>query len=55
LKAGDAFYEPADTPILHFDNYSEKEPMKFIAYYLTNGEDELIEILHTKKEKQCSL
>ncbi len=50
LKAGDAFYEPANTPIIHFDNYSEKEPMKFIAYYLTNGEDELIEILHTKKE-----
>ncbi len=50
LKAGEAFFEPADTPIVHFDNYSETEPMKFIAYYLTNGEDELIEMLHTKKK-----
>jgi len=45
LKAGDAFYEPADTPILHFDNYSEKEPMKFIAYYLLKDEKDLIELL----------
>ncbi|HPF50171.1 MAG TPA: cupin domain-containing protein [Draconibacterium sp.] len=50
LKAGEAFFEPADTPIVHFDNYSETEPMKFIAYYLTNGEDELIEMLHTKQK-----
>ncbi|MCB9012684.1 MAG: cupin domain-containing protein [Bacteroidales bacterium] len=45
LKAGDAFYEPADTPIIHFDNYSEKEPMKFIAYYLLKDEKDLIELL----------
>ncbi len=50
LKAGDAFYEPADTPILHFDNYSEKEPMKFIAYYLLNDEKELIELLPNRQE-----
>lgn len=48
LNAGDAFYEPADTPIIHFDNYSEKEPMKFIAYYLLNDEKELIELLPEK-------
>ncbi|MTI32761.1 cupin domain-containing protein [Cytophagales bacterium RKSG123] len=48
LKAGDAFFEPAETPIAHFDNYSNKEPMKFIAYYLLNGEKELIEILPPK-------
>ena len=50
LKAGEVFFEPAGTPIVHFDNYSETEPMKFIAYYLTNGEDELIEMLHTKQK-----
>ena len=48
LKAGDAFYEPANTPIIHFDNNSEKEPMKFIAYYLLNDEKELIELLPNK-------
>lgn len=48
LNAGDAFYEPADTPIIHFDNNSEKEPMKFIAYYLLNDEKELIELLPEK-------
>lgn len=50
LKSGDTFYEPAETPIIHFDNYSETEPMKFIAYYLTNGEEELIQILETEKQ-----
>lgn len=49
LHPGDAFYEPAETPIIHFDNYSETEPMKFVAYYLTNGEKELIEILPVNK------
>ncbi|GAB3175926.1 hypothetical protein GCM10027291_36760 [Telluribacter humicola] len=50
LRAGDAFFEPADTPILHFDNYSASQPMKFVAYYLLNGEKELIELLPKKKE-----
>lgn len=45
VKAGEAFYEPAETPIVHFDNASETEPMKFIAYYLLNGEKELITML----------
>ncbi len=49
LRPGEAFYEPAERPIIHFDNYSEKEPMKFVAYYLTNGEKELIDILPTEK------
>ena len=47
LKAGDAFFEPAEKPITHFDNYSETEPLKFIAYYLLDGEKELIELLPT--------
>ncbi len=48
LKAGEAFYEPVDTPIAHFDNISDKYPAKFIAYYLLNGEKELIEMLPEK-------
>jgi quercetin dioxygenase-like cupin family protein len=43
--AGSAVYEPADTVMLHFDNPSETEPLKFIAYYLLSGEQELIEML----------
>lgn len=50
LKTGDIFYEPAETPVTHFDNYSETEPMEFVAYYLTNGEKDLIEILKTKQK-----
>jgi quercetin dioxygenase-like cupin family protein len=50
LKSGDTFYEPAKTPVIHFDNCSDTEPMKFIAYYLTNGEKDLIEILPEKNE-----
>ncbi len=49
LKAGEAFYEPADTPIVHFDNNSDSEKMKFIACYLVNGEKDLIEILPSGK------
>ena len=48
LKAGDAFFEPADVPIIHFDNASEREPMRFIAYYLLNKETELIQMLPPK-------
>ena len=51
LKAGDAFYEPADTPIVHFDNYSDSEPMKFIAYYLLNDQKALIELLPEKSKE----
>mgnify|MGYP005751024259 CR=1 FL=1 len=49
LKAGDAFFEPADIPIIHFDNYSDSKPLKFVAYYLLNGEEELIELLPEKR------
>ncbi|MEP6950291.1 MAG: cupin domain-containing protein [Ginsengibacter sp.] len=50
LKTGDAFFEPADTPIVHFDNASETEPLKFIAYYLVNNETELIQMLPPKNK-----
>lgn len=45
LKSGDAFCEPADKPITHFDNHSETEPVVFIACYLLNGDQELIRLL----------
>ncbi|WP_245842891.1 cupin domain-containing protein [Pontibacter ummariensis] len=45
LKSGEAFFEPAETPILHFDNYSDSAPLQFIAYYLLHKEEELIELL----------
>ena len=45
LKAGDAFYEPANRRIIHFDAQGE-EPMKFIAYYLLDKDDkDLIKML----------
>lgn len=45
LPQGSAFYEPADTVILRFDNASATEPMVFIANYLLDGEKELIHML----------
>jgi quercetin dioxygenase-like cupin family protein len=45
LPAGSAFYEPAQKVILRFDNASQREKMRFICYYLLEGEQELIEML----------
>jgi quercetin dioxygenase-like cupin family protein len=46
LNAGDAFYEPADTRIQHFDNASATQPATFIAFYLLADRDqELITML----------
>jgi quercetin dioxygenase-like cupin family protein len=45
LKAGEVIYEPANTPIAHYDNASQTEPLKFVAYYLINKETVLIEML----------
>lgn len=45
LPAGSAFYEPAETIITRFDNASTTELMKFVAYYLLEGEQALIEML----------
>lgn len=46
LKAGDAFFEPANARILRFDNTSATEPMTFIAFYLLGkDEGELIRML----------
>jgi quercetin dioxygenase-like cupin family protein len=51
LRSGDAFYEPRDVPIAHFDNASKTEAAVFIAFYLLGGgEHELIEMLdHTAR------
>jgi quercetin dioxygenase-like cupin family protein len=45
LPAGSSFYEPAEQIILRFDNASSSRPMKFIAHYLLNGKQGLIEML----------
>lgn len=46
LRAGDAFFEPANVRIPHFDNSSESDAAVFIAcYLLPPGEDRLIEML----------
>jgi quercetin dioxygenase-like cupin family protein len=45
LPAGSSFYEPAERVVLRFDNASSRVPMKFIAHYLLNGKQELIEML----------
>jgi quercetin dioxygenase-like cupin family protein len=46
LHAGDPFFEPANTRILHFDNPSTSEPVTFIAYYMLGKDDQkIIEML----------
>lgn len=46
LQQGDAFLEPANRKMLHFDNASQTDPATFIAVYLLGaGETELIKML----------
>ena len=46
LHEGDAFFEPANRKMLHFDNASSTEPAVFITFYLLGaGESELIQML----------
>ena len=45
LPAGSAFYEPAGAVIARFDNWSSSAAMKFVAFYLLSGRQELIEWL----------
>ncbi|MEJ5104092.1 cupin domain-containing protein [Chryseobacterium sp. MYb328] len=42
LHAGDAFYEPKNVNILHFDNASKEKPLVFTAIYLKKGHEENI-------------
>src|SRR3984885_9748004 len=46
LPAGSAFYEAADTVIANFGNASDSEAMTFVAFYLLDGEQELIRMLN---------
>jgi quercetin dioxygenase-like cupin family protein len=46
LPTGAAFYEPADTVIANFGNASASDPMTFIAFYLLDGDQELIKMLN---------
>ena len=50
IKAGEAFYEPKNQPILHFDNASDSTPLIFVAYYLLEGDEDLITLLPYKNE-----
>ena len=45
LPAGSAFHEPANTVIAAFNNASDSEPMTFIAFYLLDGQQDLIQML----------
>jgi quercetin dioxygenase-like cupin family protein len=46
LHEGEAFFEPPNKTMLHFDNASDTEPMTFIAFYLLNeNEHELIRMM----------
>ena len=45
LHEGEAFYEPKNTTILHFDNASKDKPLVFTAIYLKKGAEENIQIL----------
>lgn len=45
LKAGDAFYEPADTPVAKFDNEGDT-PATFVVYYvLAPGQKDTVQVL----------
>lgn len=45
LEAGQAFYEPAGTKIVRFDNASTENALHFVAMYLLKGPHPLIEML----------
>jgi len=46
IHEGDAFFEPHNKTMLHFDNASDTDPMTFIAFHLLDGNDrELIHML----------
>ncbi|KYH05156.1 MULTISPECIES: cupin domain-containing protein [Chryseobacterium] len=45
LHEGDAFYEPKNVKILHFDNASSDKPLVFTAIYLKKGNEENIKFI----------
>lgn len=48
LPVGSAFYEPAERVIADFGNASDVTPLTFIAFYLLDGEQDLITMLDSK-------
>jgi Cupin domain len=48
FPVGSAFYEPADRVIADFGNASDVMPLTFIAFYLLDGEQELIQMLENE-------
>ena len=50
IKAEETFYEPKNQPILHFDNGSDSPPLIFVAYYLLEGDEDLITLVSHKEE-----
>jgi quercetin dioxygenase-like cupin family protein len=48
LPAGSAFHEPAGAVIAAFSNASQSESMRFVAFYLLDGEQELIKMLEQR-------
>ena len=51
LPVGSAFYEPAGRTIAEFGNASDVTPLTFIAFYLLDGEQELITMLDSEYSK----
>ncbi len=45
LKKGDAFYEPKNTNILHFDNFSKDNDLVFVAFYLKESNEENVKLV----------
>ncbi len=45
LGPGDAFHEPANAVVLHFDNASDAEPATFVAFYLVERDGPTITLL----------
>lgn len=45
LHEGEAFYEPKNVKILHFDNASAEKPLVFTAIYLKEGNEENIKFI----------
>ncbi|WP_460979559.1 cupin domain-containing protein [Spirosoma knui] len=45
IQQGEAFYEPKDKVILHFDNDSSQHPLTFIAFYLKEADEDLIQLI----------
>ncbi len=48
LPVGSAFYEPAGRAIADFGNASDVTPLTFIAFYLLDGDQELIAMLESE-------